>query len=118
MRGAAGARRVRHVTSPGAKGEVVARLPPSYTDHVIHDDPDAAERAKRRRNWPLRAYSLGDEPSDNLSATTTAEERLAMMWPLAVEAWALAGKPMPDYTRESMPVRVLHNPESHDESDG
>lgn len=84
----------------------------------MNDDPGAAERAKLRRNWPLRAYTLGDEPSDNLSATTTAEERLAMMWPLAVEAWRLAGRPMPNYTRESMPVRVLRDPISHDESDG
>ena len=76
---------------------------------MFDDDPDAAARAKRRRDWPLRAYRLGGEPGDDLSATTTAEERLAMMWPLAVEAWRLTGRPMPEYTRETMPVRVLRD---------
>ena len=32
-----------------------------------------------------------------------------MMWPLAVEAWRLTGRPMPEYTRETMPVRVLRD---------
>jgi hypothetical protein len=27
-----------------------------------------------------------------------------MMWPLAAEAWALAGLPLPDYDRASVPV--------------
>lgn len=75
------------------------------------DDLDAAERARRRRDWPIRSYTLGSEPGDDLSATTTAEERLAMMWPLALEAWALTGKPMPEYSRSTMPVRVLEHPE-------
>jgi hypothetical protein len=48
---------------------------------------------------------LGAEPSDDLSGTTTAEERLAMMWPLALEAWALSGRPIPDYERSAAPVR-------------
>jgi hypothetical protein len=52
-------------------------------------------------------YRLGLEPSDDLSATTTVQERLAMMWPLALEAWTLAGRPLPDYTRSETPVKVL-----------
>lgn len=80
---------------------------------MCHDDPDAAERAKQRRDWPLRAYPLGGEPGDDLSATTTPEERLAMMWPLAVEAWSLTGRAMPEYTRETMPVRVMNDTEAH-----
>lgn len=55
----------------------------------------------------MRKLRLGDEPADDLSGTTTAEERLAMMWPLAVEAWSLTGKPMPEYEREDIPVRWL-----------
>ncbi len=53
----------------------------------------------------MRKLRLGDEPGDDLSATTTAEERIAMMWPLATEAWSLTGRPMPDYEREEAPVR-------------
>ena len=64
-------------------------------------------RAGARSDWPVRKLRLGDEPGDDLSATTTAKERLAMMWPLAVEAWSLTGRPMPDYERQDAPVRRL-----------
>ena len=62
-------------------------------------------RALARRNWPVRKLRFGDEPGDDLSAVTTAEERLAMMWPLAVEAWSLTGRRIPEYRREDAPVR-------------
>ena len=58
-----------------------------------------------RGKWPVRKYALGQEPGDDLRDTTTAEERLAMMWPLALEAWSLMGVPIPDSDRGSMPVR-------------
>jgi hypothetical protein len=58
-----------------------------------------------RRSWPVRKYRLGAEPSEDLSGSTTAEERIEMMWPLAVEAWTLAGRPLPDYARDQAPVR-------------
>jgi hypothetical protein len=62
------------------------------------------EKAISRRSWPVRVYRLGDEPGDDLSASTTAEQRLAMMWPLTVEAWALAGLPLPTYARSETPI--------------
>jgi hypothetical protein len=69
--------------------------------------PDSIEgRAAARRTWPARSYSLGREPGDNLSAITTAEQRLAMMWPLALEAWLLTGRPLPEYERAHSPVVV------------
>jgi len=67
----------------------------------------AAERVAARRTWPVRVYRLGQEPPDRLDQTTTAEERLAMMWPLARDAWSLTGRPLPDYCREDAPVRLL-----------
>jgi hypothetical protein len=30
-----------------------------------------------------------------------------MMWSLALEAWALTGRPLPQYRREDAPVRLL-----------
>jgi hypothetical protein len=46
---------------------------------VVDEHADAAaRRAAQRSNWPVRRYRLGEEPSDDLSASTTAEERLAM----------------------------------------
>ena len=54
----------------------------------------------------MRRYQLGDEPSDDLSETTTAAQRIAMMWPLAEAAWRLAGIPIPTYDRTNLPGRL------------
>ncbi len=56
---------------------------------------------------PVRVYRLGEEPSDDLSAITTADQRLAMVWELSARMWALTGKPLASYTRAEMPVRVI-----------
>ena len=61
-------------------------------------------RADRRHSWPVRVHRLGEEPCDDLSAATTPEARLAMMWELAVEAFVLSGAPLPDYERHETPV--------------
>jgi hypothetical protein len=76
--------------------------------------PTAEERAEARRSWPVRKHRLGEEPSEDLSASTTAAERLGMMWRLAQDAWAMAGRPIPDYPRQEMPIskRHLHDPPS------
>ena len=58
----------------------------------------------KRETWPVRVYRLGQEPGDDLSRVTTVEERLAMMWPLALEAWSLTGAPLPAYARNEAPV--------------
>ncbi len=59
-----------------------------------------------RAHWPIRRYALGEEPGDDLSDTTTPSDRLAMMWRLAREGWALAGRPFPTYERKSAPTRL------------
>ncbi len=53
------------------------------------------------------AYTLGHEPPDDLSSTTTLEERLAMMRPLALAAWSVAGLEAPAYGRDEMPARLI-----------
>jgi hypothetical protein len=67
-------------------------------------DETKKSRAARRRSWPVKKYRLGSEPSDDLSDSTTPEQRLEMMWPLALEAWSLTGNPLPDYARRHAPV--------------
>ena len=67
-------------------------------------------RAAKRRDWPVARYRLGEEPGEDLSGSTTAEERLAMMWELAQEAWLLSGKPFPEYERGNAPGRVIRPP--------
>ena len=65
-----------------------------------------ADRMRHRRNWPVRVYRLGEEPGDDLSATTTPEQRLAMVWELTARMWEITGRPWPSYTRAAMPIRV------------
>ena len=67
----------------------------------------AARRAHARREWPVRLVSLRDQPGDDLSASTTLAERIAMMRPLAEAAWRVAGLALPRYTRRRIPVRLL-----------
>ena len=64
-------------------------------------------RVHDRSSWPVRVFRLGAEPGDDLSSFTTAEDRLEMVWTLTVEAWTLAGLPIPEYSRAQTPVRVF-----------
>lgn len=78
-------------------------------------DSDSFElRARARRAWPIRRYDLGSEPSDDLSASTTVEERLNMMWQLTLDAWASTGTPLPTYRRADAPGRVVMSPSDDD----
>ena len=61
------------------------------------------ERADRSS---VRIYRLGEEPRDDLSATTTAEERLRILSDLSRRAWSLSGKPLPTHSRSQAPVRI------------
>lgn len=80
--------------------------------YQMTDPASRQRRAEARRSWPIRTYRLGEEPAEDLSASTTAAERIGMMWRLARDAWAVAGRPIPDYPRERTPIskRRLHDP--------
>ena len=74
----------------------------------MSDDRDAAERRRAaRRAWPIVCFSLGEEPPDDLAQVTTPAARIAMMWPLALEAWSVAGRAMPTYDRRNLPTRLF-----------
>jgi hypothetical protein len=75
----------------------------------MRDDTEGARERRRaaRARWPIARFRLGEEPSDDLSETTTPAERIAMMWPLAKEAWKLAGRALPTYDRRNMPARLF-----------
>lgn len=71
---------------------------------------DAEARRSARQSWPMRRFELCAEPSEDLSAETTMAERLAMMGPLAIRAWTLAGRALPRYSRSEIPGRVIRPP--------
>ena len=58
----------------------------------------------RRAGYPVRKTTLRGQDHDRDLENTTAAERLSMMWPLALEAWALTGQPPPAYGRGQSPV--------------
>ena len=67
------------------------------------------------RDNPQRAsvqggvFQLGREPADDLSATTTAAERLEMVVILSRRMWELTGRPIPVYSRSEMPVQLIRS---------
>lgn len=56
---------------------------------------------------PVRIWRSGRAPTDDLLATTTPAERLAMVWAITRDVWALSGRTIPDYSRAAMPIRVI-----------
>jgi hypothetical protein len=66
------------------------------------------ERARARATWPGRVADLRHEgDSDDLSSSTTPEERVLMVDFLTRQAWAVSGLPVPQYSRREMPGRVV-----------
>lgn len=78
----------------------------------VSDNSSSRERARGRTQWTVRRYRLGEEPGDDLSETATVGERLAMMWPFAVQAWTLSGRSMPHYDRGNLPGRLYRRGEA------
>jgi hypothetical protein len=79
--------------------------------HSLMSDAEAKDRRQARAGWPIVVRRL-DEADDDISDVTTATERIAMMWPLAQEAWRLAGRPIPTYDRAHTPTRIFRPGES------
>jgi|SoiMethySBSTD1v2_1073268.scaffolds.fasta_scaffold4202873_2 hypothetical protein len=61
-------------------------------------------RCRARANWRVRLVALGDDETEPMLGTV--EERLAATWELTLQAWAIAGLPLPTYERHQAPVRM------------
>jgi hypothetical protein len=53
-----------------------------------------------------KVFRLGAEPRDDLSATTTAEERIELVRELSERAWHLTGRSVPACSRGRIPAKV------------
>lgn len=69
---------------------------------VVTDRPRKVGETAR-----ARVYRLGEEPPDDLSATTTASERIEMVALLTRRAWELSGRPLVTIPRHEWPVSVI-----------
>lgn len=70
---------------------------------------DDTDRRKARKNWPIRRFSLGQEPVYDERFTESVSGRIARTWKLSREAYALSGKELPVYSRNSIPGKILRN---------
>lgn len=61
------------------------------------------ERARARKNWPIRVFKLGEEPLVDARDTRAMDERVANVATLTRMQWALANLPLPTYTRAEIP---------------
>jgi hypothetical protein len=55
----------------------------------------------------VRVLRLGEEELSDPRDTSTVDERVALVWQLTQEQWALAGRAIPDYARADAPGRVI-----------
>lgn len=72
---------------------------------MSQQDAAAIQRREARRHWRVVKIGLtaASEPDENLSPAVA----LAAMWQLALDAWAMTGRPLPAYSRADAPVRRL-----------
>lgn len=54
-----------------------------------------------------RAVPLESQEAGDSFVPGTPAERIALVDRLSREAWALTGRPVPRYTRRTMPVRLV-----------
>jgi len=54
----------------------------------------------------FRVVPLGSAEAGDARMGGTIEERVAAVAELTAEAWRLSGRPLPSYTRDTMPVTV------------
>jgi hypothetical protein len=65
------------------------------------------ERRRARAGWPIRKVALRDEELTDARDSSTVDERIALVWTLTCRQWAFSGRPMPSYSRATMPGSVL-----------
>jgi hypothetical protein len=82
---------------------------------MVCHDPTAIQRRAARRDWRVVKTSL----SASIDAGSLPPEvALGMMWQLALDAWAMTGRAIPDYSRTDSPVRRLRMPQTQMEREG
>jgi hypothetical protein len=68
---------------------------------------DREWRARARSQWPGELTTLEQQSDAALVLHGTPGERVAMVWRITLDAWAMSGRPMPEYERANMPGRLI-----------
>jgi hypothetical protein len=69
--------------------------------------PTDPERSPSRT---IRRSTLKEQGQETDLVGTTVAERIAMMWPLALDAWAFMGEPVVESRLPRHIVRILRRP--------
>lgn len=64
-------------------------------------------KVKPTADWHAKAFRITDAPGDDLTSYTTAAERFEMVQQLSARMWELTGRPVAQYSRSTVPVRVV-----------
>jgi hypothetical protein len=59
-----------------------------------------------RRHMTARVVPLTSDEASDPRMGGSIDERVAAVAVLSAEAWRLAGRPLPTYSRQTMPVRI------------
>ena len=80
-----------------------------FMDTMISEQAREYAKASERSLWPVRVGRLSELEAEetDLSGTTTVEERFAMMWQLAQDAWAMRGEPIDESPFSRHPGRLI-----------
>jgi hypothetical protein len=70
-------------------------------------------RAAARASTPVVRVTLAQEDSPDI-ASLDRSTRIAMVWPITLDAWATSGRAMPDYDRAHAPGRILRGGRGED----
>lgn len=84
------------------------------TEGTCHPSPVSAPASpcvdsgmsRKRPDMTARVVPLGSKEAGEPPTPSSPEERIALVHALTREAWELAGRPIPDYSRDEMPIAV------------
>jgi hypothetical protein len=60
-----------------------------------------------RSDWQCRKSTLAEQGHEEDLANMTADERVSMMWRLALDAWAMKGEPVVEPRLQRDVVRII-----------
>lgn len=89
----------------GEVGTTFAAIPPEGTFDFMPMNP-LDGTASRRAALSIRKLDRDDPPGDDLSASTSPEQRITLVWELTQRMWALTGRAWPDIPRDRLPIRI------------
>jgi hypothetical protein len=75
----------------------------------MSDEEARRARAEARASWPGTLTTLEEQSDAIVVRHGTPGERVGMVWQITLDVWASSGRPLPEYTRATMPGRIIRS---------